>query len=193
MRRHILFALIAATLCAGDVYAQAGPLEQGRNARRAGQVDEAERHFRLALREDPQNYLALYNMGLVYGDRAARAPAGAARLRHYRTSAEWLERAVRAPGRASAGEHAVTIYNTLGLAYLALGEHARAARYLTLGLRARRRLSDESRGRLYANVGYYFALEGDATRACWFFREGGRLESRFARENFERLDQAGIC
>lgn len=189
---HSAILAIGIALAATTASAQTSAFERGRDARFAGRLDDAERAFAEVLRTDPNHYRALYNMGLVFEGRAVRAPAGAPRLRHFRMAASWLERAFRSPQRASGGEHALTIYNSLGLIYLALGDLQRANRYLQEGFKNRARLTDFSRGRLFANLGYLYALQGDVRNARRFFSEGSRLGSRFATENLRRLDAAGI-
>ena len=189
--RAVLTVLLFAA-SSGAVLAQNSAFKRGYQARFAGQLDAAERAFAEALRADPQHYRALYNMGLVYEGRAVRAPAGEPRLRHFRTAVAWLQRAYRSPQRASSGEHAYTIYNSLGLMYLALGDLQQANRYLQEGYRHRNRLSEKSKGRLYANIGYLYALQGDVKNARRFFAEGARLRSNFATESLRRLDAAGI-
>ena len=100
IRRAALFAFLL--IFPALLTAQDSTLEQARQARFAGRIDEAERLLILTLRRDPTNYIALYNMGLVYEARAVRAPAGEPRLRHFRMAAAWLERAYRSPGRRMA-------------------------------------------------------------------------------------------
>jgi tetratricopeptide (TPR) repeat protein len=188
----ILIGLAVAQLDHSAALAQASTFEQARTARFAGRIDDAERLLTVTLRADPDNYLALYNMGLVYEARAVRAPAGEQRRAYYRTAASWLERAFRAPGRNAAGADAYTIFNSLGTMYLGLGDLNRANLYLQQGLSNQNRLSDFSRGRLFGNLGYLYALQGDTRRARQFFQQGAALGSQFSQENLRRFDQAGI-
>ena len=193
-----IFPLVVAGLVASALAPPAlaqgssGWVEKARTARFAGRIDEAERYLQAALRADPRNYMALYNMGLVYEARAVRAREGEARLRHYRTAASWLERAYRSPGRGSAGADAFTIFNSLGTVYIAAGDLQKADLYLQEGLRNEARLTPFSRGRLYGNVGYLYALQGDPKRARDYFARGASLGSAFAKENLRRLDAAQI-
>lgn len=170
----------------------AAALELGRQARFAGRIDDAERHLNTALRADPNNYMVLYNMGLVYEARAVRAPAGDERLRHYRTAAGWLERALKSPQRARAGADAYTIFNSVGAMYLGLRDLTKADYYLQQGLRNESRLTDFSRGRLYANVGYLYALQGDLKRARHYFERGAKLGSDYSQESLSRFNAKGI-
>ena len=172
--------------------AQGSPLDRARTARSSGRADDAERLLAVTLRNEPNNYLALYNMGLIYEGRAVRAPAGEQRLRHYRTAAMWLERAFRSPGRGAAGADGYTIFNSLGAIYLGLADLNRANLYLQQGLSNQNRLSNSSRGELYGNLGYLYALQGDSGRARQYFSQGARLGNAFAQENLLRLDRAGI-
>jgi tetratricopeptide (TPR) repeat protein len=192
--RILSFALagLIATAVATPVFAQGSAVEKARVARFAGRIDEAERQLDIALSADPSNYLALYNMGLIYEARAVRAPAGEARLRYYRTAANWLEKAFQSPKRASAGADAYTIFNSLGAMYLGFGDLQKADSYLQQGLKNEARLTAFSRGRLYGNVGYLYALQGDTKRARMYFAKGAGLGSGFAQENLRRLDAAGI-
>lgn len=194
MRRLLtpaLFALALAFVSTAAVGEDAA-FERGRAARQVGDLDAAERAFQEVLRRDPQHYRALYNMAMVFEGRGVRAPAGSARLAHFRTAAAWLDRAYRSPKRATAGEHAYTIYNTRGLIYLALGDLRQARIFLLEGYKHRDRLSEKSRGRLYANLGYLYALQGDRNRALHFFREGAALKSNFATLSLQKLNAAGI-
>ena len=172
-------------------FGQDSPLAQARAARSAGRTADAERLLAITLRNDPENYLALYNMGLIYEARAVRTPAGARQLQHYRTAVEWLERALRSPQRNAAGADRYTIFNSLGAMYLGLGNLERANLHLQEGWRNRDRLSDTSRGQLFGNLGYLYALQGDTRRARQSFAEGARLGNAFAQENLRRLGQAG--
>ncbi|HMG47412.1 MAG TPA: hypothetical protein VK614_08135 [Allosphingosinicella sp.] len=190
--RAILIGLLAVQFHHAAAFAQASTFEQARQARFAGRIDDAERLLTITLQGEPNNYLALYNMGLVYEARAVRAPAGEQRLGHYRTAASWLERAFRSPGRSAAGADAYTIFNSLGTMYLGLGDLNRANLYLQQGLTNQARLNDFSRGRLYGNLGYLYALQGDSRRARQFFEQGARLGSAFAQENLRRFNAAGI-
>lgn len=145
-----------------------------------------------AQQTSPSPYLRLYNMGLVYMARGDRAPAGGVKLRYYRTAAGWLEKALNAPGRQSAGEEGYAIFNALGATYLALGDLQKADSYLQQGLKNEARLSAASRGRLYGNLGYLYALQGDPRRARLYFEKGASLGNAFAKENMRRLDSAKI-
>ena len=187
-------AALALTLAVApsQAFAQSDAFERGRAARMVGNVNGAERAFLEVLRRDPQHYRALYGMGLVYQDRGVKAPAGAARLAHFRRAAQWLEKAYKSPKRASAGEHAWTIYNTTGLTYLLLGNMPRARAFLEAGYKHRDKLTPESRGKLYSNLGYLYALQGDRVRALRFFREASGLGSGFATRSLQALAQAGI-
>lgn len=190
MRGLALLALLLASGTAASAAAQSQVplLEQARQARFAGRIDDAERLLNIALRSAPNDYMTLYNMGLVYEARAVRAAPGESRLQFYRTAAAWLERAFKAPGRSAAGQDAFTIYNSLGTMYLGLGDLSRANAYLQEGLRNEARLSDFSRGRLYGNVGYLYALQGDPKRAQVYFQKGAALGSAYSRENLQRFN-----
>ena len=185
------YLLLAALLVnSSPVLAQPSALEQARIARFDGRIDDAERLLNVALRADPNNYIGLYNMGLVYEARAVRAPAGESRRGYSRTAAAWLERAYKSPGRGAAGEDGYNIYNSLGAMYLGVGDLNRANFYLQQGLKNQDRLDNSSKGRLYANVGYLYALQGDTLRARQYFELGSRLGSSFAKENLSRFNRA---
>jgi tetratricopeptide (TPR) repeat protein len=194
MRLELLLslALVGFFGVTGSAIARPPELEQARQARFAGRIDDAERLLIVTLRTDPTNYLALYNMGLVYEARAVRAPLGELRLRHYKTAAQWLEKAYRSPGRAHAGADAFTIYNSLGAMYLGLGDLTNARRYLQNGLKYQSRLNDFSKGRLFANVGYFYALQGDIPQARRYFESGANLDSAFAKDSLHRFDAAKV-
>lgn len=187
-----LLVALAAFATSSQSLGQEDVFERGRAARMAGNVDAAERAFAHVIRADPQHYRALYGMGLVYQDRGVRAPAGAQRLAQFRKAAAMLERAYRSPKRAAAGPHALTIYNTTGLTYLLLGNLTRARAFLAEGYKHRNELPDASRGRLFSNLGYLYALQGDRVRALRFFRDAAALGSPFAKESLRRLAEVGI-
>jgi tetratricopeptide (TPR) repeat protein len=191
---RMLHLILAAVLLSSGTaaFAQSDPLEQARRARLAGRLDEAEPILNTIVRREPEHYMGLYNLGLLYEMRAAQAAPGEERLRHLRTAAGFLERAVRSPGRAASGEHAFTIFNSIGMIYINLGDLNRANFYLQRGLRYQARLSDFSRGRLYGNLGYLAALQGDIPTARRYFEAGARLNSSFARANLQRFNEAGI-
>jgi tetratricopeptide (TPR) repeat protein len=195
MRALFILAAVGALLLpqAPSAFAQSSTLERARQARSAGRIDEAEPLLREVLRAEPDNYLGLYNMGLVYEQRAIGAPTAQLRLQHYRTAADWLERARRSPGRRSApDDEAFTIFNSLGAMYLGLGDLAQAARYFREGLRHRDLLDNESRAKLFTNIGYMSALAGNNAQARDFFQQGANLGNRQARENLRRMDEAGL-
>jgi tetratricopeptide (TPR) repeat protein len=191
IRSSIALALAAIALPVAAI-SQTSAFDRGRTARSNNRLADAERAFEEVLRADPNHYRARYNLCLVYESRAVQAPAGAPRLAGFRKAAGCLEQALRMPQRGASGEHAYTIFNTLGLIYLALGNYERANQLLQEGFRNRGRLSDFSRGRLFANMGYLYAVQGDVANARKFFSAGARLNSRFAAENIRRLDAAGI-
>ncbi len=184
LRRLLLLAALLA-----PAHATAQPVEpalrQARDARLAGDLPRAMQLVQGVLRREPLNYLALYNMGLIAEARAQRAPPGPERARHLRDAAQWLERARAQRGPQNIKE--ATIFNTLGVVYLQLGELEKAETALMEGKRHEASLSPHSRGKLYSNIGYLNALKGDTRAALPALEQATQLDNRNAADNLARV------
>ena len=184
--------VIAATACAVALPAAAqtpsAAFVAGRQALRAGQLDAAETQLRNALAAKPDDYLTLYNFGLVFEQRSRQAANPAARLDLLRTSADWLEKA-RAHLPTGPGTD-YTIYNTLGFVYIQLGDLSRAEVRLNEGMGFINQLNPVSRGKLQANIGYVRALRGDNNGAARSFDLAARNGNAAAAANLSKLKSA---
>jgi tetratricopeptide (TPR) repeat protein len=165
--------------------AAAGPLELARQARVSGRLDQADRILDGALARQPNNYWLLYEKGLIEESRALAAPAGPQRTGHYRAALDWLARALRV-GRAQRIRD-YTLRTAIGTAYLGFGDLSRAQLHLEIGLSDEDEMDRESRGRLYANLGYLHAMRGDNSNARRYFEKGARLGNEQARQNLRML------
>jgi tetratricopeptide (TPR) repeat protein len=184
-------ALVVAGLAlAGSPPAIAAPRDpvlDRAKAIRESNPDAAERIVQRVLARSPNDYYALYNLGLVEYSRAAKAPEGPDRLVHYRQSATWLERA-RAV-RVAQNVPDATIFNSLGVVYLATGDLTRAQASFADGIRNQALLTPSSLGKLYANIGYLRALQGQTGAATQAFAAGARLGDTASQTNFQRIQQ----
>ena len=160
----------------------------GRQARLDGRLDVAEALLRKVLTTAPNDYLALYNLGLVYEARSRQQPKGPARLDLLRTGASWLEKA-RA-NLASSPNADYTIFNTLGFVYIQLGDLSTAEARLNEGLRYAPQLSDVSKGKLLGNLGYVRALRGDTSGAAKYLDSAAKIGDSNAISNLQRLKSA---
>lgn len=183
-RRAAFLALAVATVAPSAAQERAPELEQAK-ALRARNPDAAERIVRGVLSRKPQDYFALYHLGLIEEVRATRLPPGPERLAHYRRSATWLERAKAV--RASQGVQEATIFNTLGVVYLGAGEIGLAQGAFKEAVRNEAALTPSSRGKLYSNIGYLKALTGKAEQAVPDLERGAKLGNETARQNLPRI------
>ena len=157
MMRVFRALVVAGLALAGSLPAIAAPRDpvlDRAKAIRESNPDAAERIVQGVLARSPNDYYALYNLGLVEYSRAANAPEGPDRLVHYRQSATWLERASAV--RVAQNAPDATIFNSLGVVYLATGDLARAHASFADGIRNQALLTHSSLGKLYANIGYLF-------------------------------------
>jgi tetratricopeptide (TPR) repeat protein len=181
-----LLALIAMPVPKA-AFAQSDAVGQARSLRMAGRLDEAERLLGGALARNPGDYMAQYNMGLVYEARAAKLvqTPGPQRVALLRRSADWLEKALATRVRGSIDEY--TVYNTLGYVYLQLGDVASADRVLKQGVPFASRLSETSRAKFNANLGYLASLKGQPRAASSYFDKAAKAGNVSAQENKARL------
>ncbi len=187
MRAAGLAAGLLMLAAAGPALSQSNPISQARDLRLGGRFDESERILNGVLRQNAGDYMALYNMGLVYEARAARLinTPGPPRVALLRTSAGWLEKALAARTRGNIGEY--TIYNTLGYVYLQLGDVANADRVLTQGQGFAKLLTPASRAKFDANLGYLASLKGQPKAALQYFDKAAAGGNRAAQANQSRL------
>lgn len=185
MRR--LSIALAAALALGasaPTLAQGADLERARQARLAGRLDEAERLLRPIVAARPNEYLVVYNMGLVHEGRAARLPPGVQKLAQLDEAIRWLEKA-----RSIREAHRVdeyTIYNTLGHVYFQRGDVVKAEAIWRGALQYQDRLSPVSRAKLHANLGYLYAVTGDTKRAEMHLQQAASV-NRGAADNLAKL------
>jgi Flp pilus assembly protein TadD len=182
--RALGLALTILAAAAASAQTPSADLQRGRQARFAGRLAEADQLFDRVLAKEPQNYMALYNKGLIFEPRAARAATLADKRLLYRSGAQWLEKALAARPADSSD---YTIYNSLGAMYLGAGDLTNADRHLSVGVRNSAQLTSASRGKLFTNVGYLFALRGNNTVALKYLDRGASLGNPVARENASRL------
>ncbi len=154
-------------------------------ALRDSDPDCAEAIVRGVLARSPNDYFALYHLGLIIYGRGARAPEGPDRLTQYRSAAAYLEKA-RAV-RPVHGAADATIFNTLGVIYLAAGDLGRAQASFDEGLRNQSMLSPGSRAKLYSNIGYLKTLQGKYAEALPALQQASTLGNADARTNLGRV------
>ena len=179
-------ALAAALVlaAAAPAFAQGADFERARQARLAGRLDEAERLLRPILAAQPNEYLVIYNMGLLYEARAARLPPGVQKLAQLDDAIRWLEKARSIRETRSVDEY--TIYNTLGHVYYQRGDVVKAEAIWRGALQYQDRLSPTSRAKLHGNLGYLYAVTGDTKRAELHLQQAAAI-NRGAADNLARL------
>lgn len=182
MRRWPLLAALIAV--AAPAVAQT-PMERARTLRYAGRLDDAERVTQGVLATRADDYIALYNMGLIEEARARKAAQGPERYRRLELAAGWLERA-RAVRVAQKPADA-TIFNTLGAVYIAMGQLGRAEAVLKEGQANEAALSQPSRGKLYNNIGYVSALKGERAKAVPAYEQATRLGNANADKSLKAI------
>lgn len=93
-------------------------VRRAQRAQQAGELDKAERHYRTALKEQPNNFDALHGLGGIERERG-----------HFGTALTLVQEALKAdPGRADG-------FSSLGLVFYALKDFARALTSFDAGLR----------------------------------------------------------
>jgi tetratricopeptide (TPR) repeat protein len=179
-----IFASLWLTL--GTVLAQApaqvDPVALAKSQRYAGQLDQAEATLKRVLAANPNHYLAIYNMGLVYEARAQRT-AASARSPLLLVSASWLERARVLRNNPKLNIQEYTIYNTLGYVYLQLRDIAKAEIVLNEGKVHEAKLTPTSQAKFNNNLGYLASLKGDRAAASLYFSKSAKAGNMIARQN----------
>lgn len=189
--RHLLIFTLTALIAVPSAVTGAARADYatsyaaGRADRIAGRLDDAERKLNLALQAKPNDYYALYNIGLVYIARGQKLPAGPVRQQDFRTAAQWLQKAANNTANVPASD--LTIYNSLGYVYIEEGDLVGAKAILQAGLKHQSQLPRESQGKLLANLGYVEALLGDNTGAAAYLRKAQGLGNTSATANLTRL------
>lgn len=190
MSARAALAIMAALGAACSAWSQPA-VDQARSARLAGRVDQSEQTLAAFLRTNPNHPRALYNMGLVYEARAARAPPGPARTQHYRKGIAYLEKAIAVQGKRPVEDP--TIYNSLGVMYVSVSDVGNADRCFKLGFENEARLNSASKAKLYSNAGYLAAIRGDTALSVNYLKRATTLGSGTAAANLQRLKKAGIA
>ena len=187
MKKLLTLIALAVLATPGAVVAQTDPVAQARTLRYAGRFDEADRVLNAVLRQNPNDYMAQYNLGLVYEARAARLVAmpGPDRVALLNKSAAALEKALALRIRGNISEY--TIYNTLGYVYLQLGDVTNADRVLTAGIPFVDKLTATSRAKFQANQGYLASLKGQPKAASNYFNKAAQGGNPAAQSNAARL------
>lgn len=186
MRAFHLIA-VAVTLAASAPSLAQDAFALAREARLAGRLDEAERRLRPIVAARPNDYLVVYNMGLLHEARAARLPPGVAKLAQLDESVRWLERARSLRESGQIDEY--TIYNTLGHVYFQKGDVLKAEATWRQALQYQDRLSPTSRAKLHGNLGYLYAVTGDTRQAELHLGQAASA-NRGAADNLSKLRAA---
>lgn len=182
------FATLALLMAAPAIAQERAPELERAKAIRAANPDASERIVRGVLATKPDDYFALYHMGLIEDARAARLAPGPERLAHYRRAAAWLERTKGL--RAAQGVRDATIFNTLGVVYLAAGDLRNAQANFDEAVRHEAALTPASKGKLYSNIGYLKALQGQGGAAVPELQKAARFGNAAAQTNLNRIEAA---
>jgi Flp pilus assembly protein TadD len=84
----------------------------------------------------------------------------------------------------------LTVFNSLGYAYMEAGDLADARASLVAGLRYQDDLPPVSRAKLFSNLGYVQALLGNNAEAVKYLRMAAALGNTVATTNLARLTKA---
>jgi Flp pilus assembly protein TadD len=133
-------------------------LDHAEALRAAKQPNQAASVASQALRRDPHNFRARYDMGLIQNDRGDTKGA-----------IMNLTEAVQGLGSAPAPD--ATIYNALGWLYMSLGDVADAEHWYLVGYANKGQLSGPSLQLLLNNLGNLYLIKGDQATATRYFRE----------------------
>ncbi len=159
--------------------------EQGRAARLRGDFVTAERLLRSAIAAKSTDYMATYNLGLVYVGRGDAAPPEL-RTFYYRSAATWLEKAKTLREMQNIDEY--SIYNSLGAVYYSLGDLGRAEAAWATGLKYAQKLPERSQAKLYSNLGYLYGIQGKPMKSQQLLSKGAELGSPSAQSNLDKLN-----
>lgn len=159
--------LLVAASAAADVAAM---VAEGRRLRLQGKTEAAQQKLEAAVRAEPGNYIATYNLGLTYLQAGKQDEA-----------IETL--GVAAALREKTGATDYTIYNTLGWTYLQNGDMANAEKHFLEGMKYRDKLPAVSRARLENNLGTLYLSKGDLNRAESLFSQSAQAGNELAKEN----------
>jgi Flp pilus assembly protein TadD len=182
-------AILLAIAAVFPAIAQTDLVALAKSQRYAGQLDQAEATLRRMLATNPNHYLAIYSMGLVYEARAQRLPASA-RSPQLLRSASWLESARALRNNPTLNIQEYTIYNTLGYVYLQLRDITKAEIVLNEGKAHEAKLTPASRAKFNNNLGYLASLKGDRTAASVYFNKSAQSGNPIAQQNSIRLKSA---
>jgi tetratricopeptide (TPR) repeat protein len=158
---------------AGDVK----QLAVARSERTSGHTDQAIKSLDTLIRKSPDYYSAQYNLGLAYLDAKQNDKA-----------IEALERALAIKKKNSTISDA-TIFNSLGWAYMVKGDAINAETAFKNGETEINGLPDESKRRLYTNMGWLYMNTGRLDQAEKYLKlVDERYDSPFAKENLKIIN-----
>jgi Tfp pilus assembly protein PilF len=155
--------------------AQEQKLEQARELRRTGKLDEAIGRLNEVVQENPDYYLATYNLALAYAEKNKYKEAFGA----FKKAAELQRKyAIKDP----------TLYNSWGWAQLLAGDYGAAEQSFKTTENEFASLSPQSQQRLLNNFGVLYMYMKDYNKAeTYFQRSVAEYNSSLARDNLAAL------
>jgi tetratricopeptide (TPR) repeat protein len=150
-------------------------MEQARELRRAGKLDEAISKLNDVVRENPDDYLATYNLALAYGDK-----------HEYNESLAAFKAATTIQKKYDIKDS--TLYNSMGWAQLLATDYLGAEESFKTAERGFGNLSPDSKRRLLNNIGLLYMYKKDYNKAENYFRRSAdQYGSSLARDNLVTL------
>jgi len=150
-------------------------IDRAQTLRRSGQTDEAETILGKVLAVNPDNYRATYVLGLTYA-AANKMDLALATLQK------------AAALREKTGSKDYTIYNTLGWAYMQIGDLPHAKAFFKRGVDAKAYLSRESYARVTNNLALAYMSEGDTENAEPLLKESVEAGNKMAQFNLKIVE-----
>ena len=157
-------------------------LEEGRQLRRSGELNDAIERLRSLTQDQPDYYLAHYNLALAYVNK-----------KEFGEAIESFTRALEIKQAFAIPE--ATIYNSIGWAYLLKGDYSRSEEYLLIGTEKENQdiLSQRSKQKLFNNIGLLYMNRGDPELSEKYLRQAAEeYGSSLARKHLETLHDLGV-
>jgi Flp pilus assembly protein TadD len=151
-------------------------LSQGKRFMSEAKYGQAISSFEKALSHQPNHFAAHYNLGLALTEQ-----------KDYSKGIAALERARELREKEKLKD--VTIYNSLGWAYILAGQNTDAEKYLLIAEKNETQLITASQARVYNNLGWLYLTTGQLDKARSPLEHAStRLNSATAKQNLALLE-----
>lgn len=152
-------------------------LEAGRKLRRSDKFDKAIEKLQSLTQDQPDYYLAHYNLALTYVHK-----------KDFDEAIKSFTKALEIKQKAEIPE--ATIYNSIGWAYFLNGDYAKAEKYFLIGIEKENQdiLTRKSKQKLFNNIGLLYMYKGDLELSEKYLKQAAEVfGSSLARRNLDRL------